>query len=299
MTTARKAKMKIAKNSIGIIVYNSNVLRFRIPFKILCVLVTLCFYLTGCEYNEYYENYENNVFTTSIPKGAYEERKDFNGFTYSYILTTPDNQQIGIEIIPWFVDLPILMNSYIDYHFPGERQKSSYFNSFNSFNWGMNIGIDCEIYKDNDLLDGWCYAFHTINGESVCVYTYARSGHCQPIERLITDFKIKNLSKPTYSSLLTQSDNMMVSWLRKQYDNSLIYFMPTNLMMRRDYNFQIGGTECGIMIVMNDNMLNNALGIKSCQTIHLNGHLSYISKILMRNYLINLKYPDGTIEVPF
>ena len=293
--------MKIAKRSTGIIERDSNVLRFRIPFKNLCILATLWFYLTSCEHNEYYEKYENNVFITSIPKGTYENRLNlsFNGFTYKYRLATPDNQEIGIEIIPWFVDLHLLLSAYIDYMFPKERQKLSYFSSFNTFNWGLISGIDCEIFKDDDLMDGWCYAFHTINGESVCIYTFARSGHCRSIKGLIKDFKLKRLSKPTYSSLLTQSDNMVVSWLRKKYDNSLIYFtQPTNLKRQENYS-HVGETECGIMVERNDNMLKEPFGCRLPQTIHLDSHLIYISKILKRNYVINFKYPDNTIEAPF
>lgn len=293
--------MTIAKTSIGETARDSIAHRFCRLFKLLFVLLASCFLLSSCEE---YEPFENNVFATSIPKDSQENNLSygFDGFKYRYCFTTPDNQEISIEIIPWIVDLPNLMKYYIDYHFPQESQKSSYSNvydtfKYNTFNWGFRTGIDCEIYKDTDLLDGWCYAFHTINGESVFIYTFARSGHCRPIKKLILDFNLKRLSKPAYSSILAKSDNMVADCIRKQHDNSTIYFtQPTDLSIQERV-LPVGGTECGIMVIMKDNM-RDKWGFRFSPNIHFDSHINLIAKLLNRNYLIYFKYPDGTIEGP-
>lgn len=279
---------------------NSIFEQFSKQFKIQYVFVALCFCLCSCEQ---YEPFENEVFSTNIPKGSRVKDgiSSFDGFTYNYSIVTPDNQEIGIEIIPWFVDLPELMKSFIGYRFPREKQNSNYYDSnksFNSFKLGLRTVLDCEIYKDDDLLDGWCYAFHTLDGESICIYTFARSGHCRPIKKMIEDFKLKSIAKPSHSSILEQYDNMMASWLQGQYPNSTIYFaQPTDLV--RPYNdFPLDKTECGIMIELNDNMFDEKLGIRRFQSINLDSRMNFIAEILKRKYLINFKYPDNTIEAP-
>ena len=300
MTAALKVQMKIVNDYLRENPCNSILLQFCKLFQIHYVFVALCICLISCEQNE---TFENNEFTTSVPKGARENNLSigFNGFTYSYCFTTPDNQEIGIEIIPWSVDLTNLMNYYIDYKFPEEKKnKTRYFNSFNSFHWGLKTGIDCEIYKDDNLLDGWVYAFHTNNGESVCVYTLARSGHCRSIKGLIEDFNIKQLSKPTHSSLLAKCDSMIAAWLREQYNNSTIIFTQPESLIRSHDNFvHKRGTERGIMVIMNENKLENPLGVSFPKILHLNSYMLYIVNILNRSYLVNLRYPDDTIEAPW
>lgn len=272
--------------------------RFCKFFKIHFILAALWFCLVSCEQ---YEPFENDIFSTSIPKGSLENnllKPNFNGFTYRYCFTTPDNQEIGIEIIPWYADLDKLLYSYIDYHFPQERRKSCYSEFLNTFNWDSISGVDHEIYQDEDLLDGWCYAFHTLNGESVCVYTFARAGHCRSIKELITNLKVKSIPKPTQSSLWELSDKMIVNWIQEHYNNPEIYFsQPTNLVKPKRL-FHMGGTECGILVTMNENMPNDILGHRLPYTLELDAHLRYIIKILDRHYLINFKFPDNTIEVP-
>lgn len=290
--------MRSTKGRFSKTLHFSIVLRFCNHFKFHYIFFALCFCLVSCEQ---YETFDNNIFTTSIPKGSREISSviGFNGFTYSYNFTTPDNQEIGIEIVPWIVDLPKLINCYIDLYFPQEKQGTSDIYSFNSFRWGLREGKDREIYQDEDLLDGWCYAFHTITGESICIYTLARKGHCRSIKKLITDFKIKPLSKPSYTSLLSHLDNLMATLLQEQYHNSTIYFtQSTSHPETARLIHTVGGTECGIMVMMNENREYNAYGMTIHPDIQLDNTIKYFVNILNRHYDINFKYPDDTIEHP-
>lgn len=91
----------------------------------------------------------------------------------------------------------------------------------------------------------------------------------------------------------------MATLLQEQYHNSTIYFtQSTSHPETARLIHTVGGTECGIMVMMNENREYNAYGMTIHPDIQLDNTIKYFVNILNRHYDINFKYPDDTIEHP-